>query len=181
MTIRIYNDRIEFSNYSLVITPRGLSLNVSNSNTTGNFAASNIAASAVFFQGDDYGFAAGGTVTPPETYSNVIDKFPFAVHYNFIDVGDLTVARKYGAGCSSRLNGYIAGGTTGTRSNTIDKFTFSSARNATDVGDLSAAKEGGAGVSSSTSGYVMGGLNTPGSSVTTIEKFSFALLIVPVL
>jgi hypothetical protein len=174
MTIRIYNDRIQFSNFSLVVTPRGLSVNVSNTNVTANFVASNVSASATYFQGDDYGFAAGGSVTPPETYSNVIDKFPFAAHYNFFDIGDLTVSRKYGAGCSSRINGYVAGGTTGTRSNVIDKFSFTTNRNATDVGDLTAAKEGGAGVSSSTDGYVMGGLTVPGSSVTTIEKFSFA-------
>ncbi len=173
MTIRVYNDRIQFSNFSLVVTPRGLSVNVSNTNTTANFVASNTSVSAIYFQGDEYGFAVGGSITPPETYSNAIDKFPFAAHYNFFDIGDLTVSRKYGAGCSSRISGYVAGGFTGSVSNTIDKFPFTTNRNATDVGDLSAAKQGGAGVSSSVAGYVMGGATAPGDKVNTIEKFSF--------
>lgn len=173
MAIKIYNDRIEFATYTLVVTPKGLSVNVSGTNATANFTASNIAISSLQFQGETYGFAAGGSTTPPETYSNVIDKFPFTAQDNYIDIGDLTVARKFAAGCSSKINGYVAGGTTGSRSNVIDKFQFASNQNATDVGNLTTVIEGGSGVSAQNFGYVIAGLG-PSSAVNTIQKFSFA-------
>jgi hypothetical protein len=46
------------------------------------------------------GYVSGGilTQTPSFTYTNVINKFPFAADGNASDVGDLTVARGYSAG-----------------------------------------------------------------------------------
>ena len=49
------------------------------------------------FQGNVSGYTSGG-YTPPVTYLNTIDKFPFASNANATDVGDLTVARAGSAG-----------------------------------------------------------------------------------
>ena len=170
MTIRVYDNRIEFNNYMLVITPTGLSVNSNGTNTTATFTAS-FDYSASPFQGTNSGYTSGGW---SPSY-NVIDKFRFANINNAIDVGDLTQARALCAGQSSSISGYTSGGYTppGTRLNTIDKFSFAQNANATDVGDISAARYTNEGNSSNTSGYVAGGLN-PSTSVTTIDKFPFA-------
>jgi len=172
MTIRIHEDRIDFGNYSLVITPRGLSINSTNSNATGMFTATSFDYTASPFQGTAAGYTSGGW-TPA---SNVIDKFRFKLNINSTDVGDLTVSRALCAGESSSISGYTSGGYSppGVRHNVIDKFPFAQNSNATDVGDLTAARYTSGGNSSNTSGYVAGGFTTS-SSVTTIDKFPFSI------
>jgi len=89
-----------------------------------------------------HGYSSGGRLTPPAptTYSNIIDRFPFASNANASDVGDLSVAGGYSAGQSSTASGYTSGGFRGAQSNVIDKFPFSTNANATDVGDLTIAR-----------------------------------------
>jgi hypothetical protein len=122
----------------------------------------------------NFGYTSGGLVTlPVAARVNVIDKFPFAINANAIDVGDLTVARTTLAGQSSTVSGYSSGGNGGTPgspviSNVIDKFSFSSTANATDVGDLTQTRSGTSGQSSTTHGYTSGG------TFNVIDRFPFA-------
>ena len=121
---------------------------------------------------ESHGYATGTGTSPPGSGATiVIEKFPFSSDTNASDVGDLTQARREGAGQSSLSSGYTSGGY-GT-SNVIDKFPFSSDSNASDVGDLSQGRFSTAGQSSSTHGYTSGGNTDPGY-VNTIDKFSFA-------
>ena len=92
---------------------------------------------------DASGYHSGGSIGPPFTPVNTIDKFPFSSDGNASDVGDLTQARNTAAGQSSTASGYSSGGSGYV--NTIDKFSFSSDGNATDVGDLTQAREQAAG------------------------------------
>jgi len=86
-----------------------------------------------------HGYVSGGQfVTTSGPLSDVIDRFPFASDTNASDVGNLTVARQYPAGSSSRTHGYSSGGRP--TYNIIDKFTFAATANATDVGDLTVGR-----------------------------------------
>ena len=173
MTIRIHDNRIDFGNYSLVITPKGLSVNSTNSNTTGSFIATAFDYTNSPFQGTDYGYTAGGW----SGAYNVIDKFKFRFNVNAMDVGDLTQARALCAGHSSSISGYVSGGyfPPGTGTNVIDKFPFAQNSNAVDVGDLTLTKLTNGGHSSNTSGYNAGGYTYPtGSTFTSIDRFPFA-------
>lgn len=119
-------------------------------------------------QGTISGYTSGG-VSPPSSYVNTIDKFPFSADGNATDVGDLSQARNAVAGQSSPTNGYTSGGNAPPYVNTIDKFPFAASGNASDVGDLSQARSASAGQSSATRGYTSGG-----GSDWTIDKFLFA-------
>jgi len=120
-----------------------------------------------------HGYAAGGEVPPgpPSGYVTVIDKFPFAVDTNSSDSGDISAARRIGAGSSSDVNGYSSGGDEGFNVNTIERYPFGSDNNVTDVGDLTQTLNGGCGLSSVTAGFVAGGFPP---FRTTIDKFPFA-------
>ena len=106
---------------------------------------------AVGQSSDVSGYLSGGySPSPSAGPKTIIDKFPFAANENATatDVGDLTVARREGAGQSSTASGYTSGGyaTFGNGTvNVIDKFPFASDANATDVGDLSTTRYNGAG------------------------------------
>ena len=90
-----------------------------------------------------HGYRSGGTQSP-NTITNVIDKFPFAISGGTAtDVGDLTQARNSITPSYSNNHGYSSSGLP--ISNIIDKFPFSSDANATDVGDLTATKRSMAG------------------------------------
>lgn len=172
MTIRIFDNRIDFSNYSLIVTAKGISVNVTNSNVTGAFVSSFDYTNSPF-QGTISGYTSGGLASP--TVFNVIDKFRFATNNNSLDVGDLTQARYLAAGQSSSVSGYTSGGYT-PPTNIIDKFPFAQNSNATDVGDLNAVRFGAAGQSSNTSGYTSGGFGAPPfTAVNTVYKFPFAI------
>jgi hypothetical protein len=121
------------------------------------------------------GYTSGGIKsTPAPTYSNVIDKFPFAADANATDVGNLTQNRYAIAGQSSTESGYSSGGVPS--SNIIDKFPFAADANATDVGDLTGGATSLAGQSSKTNGYVSG-IIPPTSN--NIEKFPLLLTLIP--
>ncbi len=123
--------------------------------------------------GTSFGFSCGG-VTPPASYYNIIDRFPFATNANATDYGDLTQNRYGSSGHSSDVSGYSAGGWVPGISNVIDKFPFASAANATDVGDLTVARHVHSGQSSTVSGYASGGITPPASYYNIIDKFPFA-------
>lgn len=125
-----------------------------------------------------HGYTSGGIgpSTPPTSYQNIIDKFPFTTDANATDVGDLLLITASGSAQSSTVSGYISGGFSPTvpgGHNIIQKFPFSSDANATDVGDLTDTTFQSAGQSSTVSGYVSGGQPTPIKNV--IEKFSFTI------
>lgn len=125
---------------------------------------------------------ASGRNSDVNTYSGVIERFPFATDTQATNVGNLSIARVFAVGQSSTVSGYTSGGVTAplpTRasSNIIDKFPFATNASATDVGDLTVARHGGAGQSSTVSGYTSGSYVTPwpgGTFSTKIDKFPFA-------
>ena len=90
----------------------------------------------------DHGYTSGGfaPTLPGSSYSNVIDKFPFAADGNATDVGDLTAARNAMAGSSSGSSGYNAGGSEPTNVNVIEKFSFAVDGNSSDVADLTVSQ-----------------------------------------
>ena len=107
----------------------------------GNLVIENLYSGSVSLKTQAQGLVSGynsGSASP-NSYSNVIEKFPFSSDANTTDVGDLTQARNTAAGQSSTASGYSSGGNGAV--NTIDKFPFGTDGNATDVGDLTQARE----------------------------------------
>lgn len=155
-------------------------------------ASANVNANVSFavseaFQGTVAGYGSGGGTAGSvwNNAINTIDKFPFASDANSSDVGDLTVSKGSGAGCSSSTHGYNAGGLglaiqpaigPPATSNIIDRFLFAVNSNATDVGDLTQPRGpgGSAGMSSTTDGYAAGGYATGSSWSNVIDKFPFS-------
>ena len=173
MTIRVFENRIDFGNYSLIVDNIGISVRSANStNAFGTFTAASIEAMNYPFQGTVAGFTSGGWLP---NASNVIDKFPFAnASTNAYDHGDMSVARIHTAEHSSIDNGYTSVGytTPGATTTSIEKFPFAIASNALTVGNMATSKYGVGGHSSNTHGYVSAGFT--GSVTAGIEKFSFA-------
>jgi hypothetical protein len=90
-----------------------------------------------------HGYTSGGATTwpPGGPFSAVIDKFPFASDSNATSVGNLSDGRAIGAGASSVVSGYTAGGSpTFAVVTTIDKFPFATDASAASVGALTAAR-----------------------------------------
>ena len=87
---------------------------------------------------------AGGYTSSPNTFYNVIDKYPFASDSNATDVGDLANGDVSNSTPMSSLTyGYVAGGwndTTWTVRDFIDKWSYASGGNSTDVGNLSTGR-----------------------------------------
>jgi len=145
----------------------------------GNLVIENLYSTAIILktqaQGIVGGYISGGS--PPNTTSNVIEKFSFSSDGNSSDVGDLTVGRVYVNGTSSSSNGYTHGGSSNppyvSGTDIIDKFPFSVDANATDVGDLLAVIIQTSGQSSATHGYVSGGGGSP-ATVNVIQKYPFS-------
>lgn len=123
-----------------------------------------------------HGYVAGGTNPAfPTTYTNTIQKFPFAVDENSTDVGDLLVGAQFASGAQSTTHGYHCGGQEAVGfgyQNVIEKYSHSTDENSSDVGDMLATGYFAFGASSTTHGYVAG--QTPPSSNVTIQKFSFS-------
>lgn len=125
-----------------------------------------------------HGYNAGGDlVAPGAGWSNVVDKFPFAIDTNASDVGDLTTKTNNSGPSYSAENGYTHSGALDPplvfTSNLIQKFPFATDTNASDVGDLTESKLNTGGVSSKTFGYSIGGQG-PGTVTNSIEKYPFA-------
>lgn len=178
MTIRIYDNRIEFDNYTLNITAKGLSVNVKNSFAFATFTS----ASQDFtnpIAGSDNGFVSGGWTGP--TAVTTIDRMPFRDYNVSSQVGSLLnifQGRALNAGHSSATHGYSTGGYTspGGTYNHASKFPFAEPNyNYVTISMLSNGGYGHSGQQSNTSGYVSGGIVTPGGTVTTIQKYPFAV------
>lgn len=171
MTIRIYEDRIEFDQYILRENGNGVGATLFAQLNASNFYTK-------LYQGTNSGFVAGSF---PVT--STIESFPFASDTNATLYSNLSVAKGTPAGQLSETHGYMSGGygpnpvaqSTGL---SIDKFSFSSTDTASNIGSLSEAKYFACGQSSATEGYISGGTKSYPSPSTTytdrIEKFPFA-------
>jgi len=155
------------------VPSEGLLIKLTDSDWYSIDGSTGAAAAAWVFQGSVSGYTSGGLIP---SFSNVIDKFPFAADANATDVGDLTVARQNVTGQSSDVSGYTSGG----NQTTIDKFPFATDGNAADVGDIGQSVGRAAGQSSAENGYVTytwetaGAYPAPPTFASHIEKFPFA-------
>ena len=102
------------------------------------------------------GLFAGG-YDAGNSYVNTIDRVVIGTPANATDFGDLTVARRFAAGCSSSTRGIFGAGFNGSNLNTIDYVTIASAGNATDFGNCTVTVQGRGACSSSTRGVFAGG------------------------
>jgi hypothetical protein len=171
MTIKVNDQKIKFGDYTMTFVDDGFEFD-------GKIIAKDFDELGPPLSGTVSGYTTGGVKSPPSpTYSNVIDKFPFAVDSNATDVGDLTFAKRGMVGQSSSIDGFATGGFNNGEWSFIEKFPFASDTNASIIGNLTAARERGAGQSSSSFGYTSGGRpsTTPSPlDLTIIDKFSFA-------
>ena len=102
-------------------------------------------------------WGGGNTPATSPAGSNIIDYVTISSTGDAQDFGDLTVARRDIAACSSSTRGLFGGGYTPT--NIIDYITINSTGNAQDFGDLTVARRYLASCSSSTRGIFAGGLS----------------------
>jgi hypothetical protein len=115
-------------------------------------------------------FAGGNT----GAVSNVIDYVTISTLGNATDFGDLTVSRRFAAGCASSTRGLFAGGIDSSNNlNTIDYVTIDTTGNAIDFGDLTGIARGKASCSSSTRGIFTGGYSGA-AYVGTIDYVTIA-------
>ena len=116
------------------------------------------------------GFVFGGLDL---SYSDSIEKFPFASDSSSVQPATLTAHRSEinRNGSQSPTHVYLAGGrqVPSTAVDTIEKFTFAADTPAVDVGELYAAVKSQTMTTSTTSGYLAGGVSSD-----TIQKFPFA-------
>jgi len=143
-------------------------------------AAGNATAGSYYTAGQSsltHGYATLGYSTPPITYRDTIEKFPFASDVDGVSHGTMPTAPAYSTiGISSYTNGYMVAGNANYN---IDTFPFASeVGSARNTGVFpptldTAASRQGAGNSSQTHGYAVVGevISTPGESVF---KFPFA-------
>jgi hypothetical protein len=165
MGIKVFNDRIEFGDYTISVSADGISLD------TGIQANSFTVVPPM--AGTVSGYIVGGNGR------NNINKWPFSSDGNASDVGDLTTSRYGPAGQNSETNAYATAGKNPTLINTIDKFPFASDTNAVNIGSLATGGNYAlAGNSSTTHGYKASGYNDPANYPPSyrpeIEKFPFA-------
>jgi hypothetical protein len=101
------------------------------------------------------GLFAGGF----PSVGNVIEFITFSTTGNGFDFGDMTTARRSGAGAGNQTRGLFAGGLLedGTTLNTIEFSTIASLGNSTDFGDLTQARDQLAGCSDTTRAVFAGG------------------------
>ena len=110
-------------------------------------------------RGRGRGLIAGGYSGSSEV--NNIEYVTIASSGNAQDFGDLTVARRDGAGCASATRGLVFAGGFPTNTNIIDYVEISSTSNAIDFGDTTENSAFlGAAVSNSTRGVFAGGIKT---------------------
>jgi hypothetical protein len=117
MAIKILEDRIEFDNFSLVTSARGLSVVEKGSTATlAALESSSILSSTYSFQGKEYGYVSGGhtfnPTAPTLNFSRQIQKFPLVVAGGLMSlVGNLTKPVGWGVtGHNSSTDGYTSGG-----------------------------------------------------------------------
>lgn len=170
MTIRIYDNRIEFDNYTLSVTAKGLDILRKNTSTYASLTAGSYEYLNPYL-GENSGYVAGGWINPGAVAT--IDRMPLRDYSSVSNIGNLSQARCLTAGHSSSTYGYVSGGYNGPSAlQTIDKFPFAGLSiPATSVGNLGIARYGSTGHSSNTSAYVAGGFST----TNDIRKFPFAI------
>lgn len=115
MTIKITDDKIQFDNFSLALSARGLSVtDKNNPSVLAELKAKSVISSTYSFQGSQFGYISGGYATTSTTpdYTQRIQKFPFAVAGGLLNhVANLTHAEGHGlTGVKSAINGYTCGG-----------------------------------------------------------------------
>ena len=119
------------------------------------------------------GLVMGGITYPGAGYVNTIEFIQIATLGNSVDFGDLTNKPNGGAGFSSKIRGFVAGGNTpeGYGINVIQFVTIATTGNATDFGDVGYTRSNGAGVSNNTRGVYAGGesASSPNPSLNNIE------------
>ncbi len=119
------------------------------------------------------GLVMGGITYPGAGYVNTIEFIQIATLGNSVDFGDLTNKPNGGAGFSSKIRGFVAGGNTpeGFGINVIQFVTIATTGNATDFGDVGYSRSNGAGVSNNTRGVYAGGetATSPNPSINNIE------------
>ena len=121
-----------------------------------------------------HGYRHGGEAGPtPLSYSNVIDKVPFASDTDASDVGDMIAALMETAGVYSSTHGYIAGGRFPNQDN-IEKYSFASDGNGVFIAELTSAKNRHVGTPSSSDGYTIGGYHGPTNVNVPVDKISFS-------
>jgi hypothetical protein len=183
MTIKITDDKIQFDNFSLALSARGVSVtDKNNSSVLAELKAQSILSATYSFQGSQFGYISGGYATTSTTpdYTQRIQKFPLAVCGGLLNhVANLIASGGHGlTGCKSAINGYTCGGfyngfpypgnefPSVNTASTKSKINFASDVNLMEGGAISVwqAAFGGAhrfdyaaGNSSLTHGYVTGG------------------------
>ena len=110
------------------------------------------------------------------TIGNVIEFITFATTSNGTDFGDMTTARRSGAGAGNQTRGLFGGGLnqSGTTLNTIEFSTIASLGNSTDFGDMTQARDQLAGVSDTTRAVFAGGVEQGGSQHNIIGFVTIA-------
>lgn len=124
------------------------------------------------------GVYGGGIIITGDVTSNIIDYGTIATTGNYVDFGDLTLARYALVGAQSTTRGLFAGGnfnqSGGGASNTIDYITIASIGNATDFGDLTSQRDGTGGASNSIRAVFMAGNLPTTNIVSTIDFVTIA-------
>ena len=126
---------------------------------------------------DTHGYVLGGR-TPPNSYINTIQRFPYASEGNTADAGYDLVQAVYSGNLTAIGNRdkiYNTGGTGPAAPDHYERITHSSLSNATDVGNLTPGGAWGqymGGASSTTKGYSLGGRRN-GSTQGTNAYYSF--------
>jgi len=182
MTIKIYKDKIEFTDGANTYTLAASNF-VDGFNFNGELTVKEILQSYTF-QGSNHGYTVGGSVTTSESQSSTMDRFPFATNVTAASIGSLRVIYNLGSrGNSSLTHGYIGGGRILPPSpfvradiNTIEKYPFSSSSSSVVSGNLTRKSRIASSQSSSTSGYTSGGdIGEPTFAASNIiDKFPFS-------
>jgi len=107
-----------------------------------------------------------GAIEVFPTSGNSIHYVTIASFGNTVDFGDLVVAKRYGAGCSSRTRGIWGGGSDpapspNLKQSSMSYITIASTGNSLNFGDLTTARWGLSAFSNSTRGIFFSGNTTP--------------------
>ena len=133
------------------------------------YGSSGSGATAFAYQGESYGYAAGGA---NPSFVDVIDKYSFSSDGDGSDVSNLqsNESNLSECGCVSDTYGYLM--SSYASGATIYKNDFASDGDSTDVGDATLTKGDSSGSSSLTHGYWAGGYagSAPGTEV--VDKFA---------
>jgi hypothetical protein len=185
MTIKIYKDKIEFTDGANTYTLAASNF-VDGFNFNGELTVKQLLQS-YSFQGSNHGYTVGGSSTSSSdpSMSSTMDRFPFATNVTAASIGSLRGLFNLGSsGNSSLTNGYIGGGrivvfpSPGIRAdvNTIEKYAFAAGNSSAVSGNLTRKSRRASSQSSSTSGYTSGGdIGEPTFAASNvIDKFPFA-------